>query len=216
MVNELISEGYEVSETPEAASIINKWYSMEGENTDTLTAEFLSRDLIEMLNAASSEEEIRIVFPRYHQDMMNDINAEASKRTAADISDEIPPASWVNDEPREKSPSAAPSLPQREELKDDPINQNTPPMLYDDSKGAQPSFQTTIDPSNNSVTVKFVKPGENQDQSQQQQPQQDQMINQAIEQAMQPGQQPQGQPQQQQQQQPQQPAFGDIDNGVSY
>jgi hypothetical protein len=155
----------------------------------------------------TDEEAFAIAWSQYNKEQ----GKEASKRTAADISDEIPPASWVNDEPREKSPSAAPSLPQREELKDDPINQNNPPMLYDDSKGSQPSFQTTIDPSTNSVTVRFVKPGDNQEQQQQQQPQQNNMIDQAIEQAMQPGQ--QGQPRQQQQQQP---AFGDIDNGVSY
>jgi hypothetical protein len=76
---------------------------------------------------------------------------------AADISDEIPPVSWTKDEPREQ-PMANPSvLPQKEELKTDLLTDEAPTLHDKSAPDGSNTFQTTVNPHDNSVTVKFVE-----------------------------------------------------------
>jgi hypothetical protein len=72
---------------------------------------------------------------------------------AADISDSVKPMSWTNDESKSNTPSGAgqPMAP-NQNLQND--NKNN--VLYDSNQDEGPQFQTTIDPKQKSVTVKFL------------------------------------------------------------
>jgi hypothetical protein len=75
--------------------------------------------------------------------------------TAADVSDQIPPMSWTNDESKGDKPAGAgPALPQQQNLERE--NQAKPDVLYDSNQDSGPQFQTTIDPKEKSVKVKFI------------------------------------------------------------
>lgn len=95
-------------------------------------------------------------------------------KTAADISDSVSPMGWTTQESNSTPSGAGPALPQQQSLQDQPD------VLYDSNKDSGPKFQTTIDPKEKSVTVKFLDSDEMNkldnavDQSQQLQQQSDQ------------------------------------------
>lgn len=95
-------------------------------------------------------------------------------KTAADISDSVSPMGWTTQESNSAPSGAGPALPQQQSLQDQPD------VLYDSNKDSGPKFQTTIDPKEKSVTVKFLESEEMNkldnavDQSQQLQQQSDQ------------------------------------------
>lgn len=76
-----------------------------------------------------------------------------------DISDRVSPMSWTTDEPKSEAPAGAgPSLPPNQN-----IQENTPQnkkVLYDSAQDEGQQFQTTINPKEKSVTVKFLDSAE--------------------------------------------------------
>lgn len=82
-------------------------------------------------------------------------------KEAIDISDEMPPMSLQNDESQKVPNNAGPPLQQQPEL----AKQNQAPkpgVLYDSSQDSGSQFQTTINPKDKSVTVKFIDSPEEQ------------------------------------------------------
>jgi hypothetical protein len=93
------------------------------------------------------------------------IAAELVKE-AIDISDQISPMGWTTESEDNAPVGAGPNLPPNPELNNDQNNPNDPSkanVVYDTSKGQSPSFQTTIDPNDQSVKIKFI-PNEQQQQ----------------------------------------------------
>lgn len=128
------------------------------------------------------------------------IEINKHKKTAADISDTVPPMGWST-QGEEGSPSGAgPALPPQQNLQPQQNN-----VLYDSTKDSGPKFQTTIDPSGKSVTVKFLDSQEKEG------------LEQALSQP-QPDLTQQQQPplQAQQPQQGQQPQFGEQEVPMSF
>jgi len=76
-----------------------------------------------------------------------------SSKTAADISDEVPPASWKTDESKSDKPdNNVQPLPPKDTLNNQPGD-----VLYDSNQGkGTGKFQVTTDPSEKTVTVKFL------------------------------------------------------------
>lgn len=95
-------------------------------------------------------------------------NYEGSKlfsyKTAADVSDEVPPASWTEKESHSWKPED-----DGIELPPNPnLNQNPGDVLYDSNNAQQQNpakFQVTTDPVNKSVEVKWVDNQENLQQA---------------------------------------------------
>lgn len=79
------------------------------------------------------------------------------QKSAIDVSDEVPPMGWsVGDSDTNNKPSGAgETLPQQPGLQEQNAPQNST-VLYDSSQDSGPQFQTTIDPKNKSVNVKFL------------------------------------------------------------
>ncbi len=96
-------------------------------------------------------------------DTMSSIAASLVKE-AIDISDQISPMGWTTQGEDNAPVGAGPNLPPNQDLNspqnnpNDTSNANT---VYDTSKGQSPSFQTTIDPDDQSVKIKFI-PNEQQ------------------------------------------------------
>jgi len=101
-------------------------------------------------------------------------------RMAADISDSVSPMGWENGESKKDQPDGAGApLPPNQNLQNEQPTQKAPAdanVLYDSNQDSGPQFQTTVNPKDKSVTVKFVDSPE------------EQALNQAI------GAPPQGQP----------------------
>ncbi|MFA5724566.1 MAG: hypothetical protein WC979_10010, partial [Candidatus Pacearchaeota archaeon] len=87
-------------------------------------------------------------------------------RMAADISDQVPPMGWENDESKKDQPTGAGApLPPNQNLQNEQPTQNNKPadnVLYDSNQDSGPQFQTTVNPKDKSVTVKFVDSPEEQ------------------------------------------------------
>ena len=78
----------------------------------------------------------------------------SQKKIAADISDEIPPMGWKTDDGNSGKPSGAgPDLPQQPELQQDQKNDD---VVYDSNQDPGPQFQTTVNPKDKSVKIKFL------------------------------------------------------------
>jgi hypothetical protein len=78
-----------------------------------------------------------------------------TQKTAADISDEVPPMGW--DSSKGQAPSnAGPSLPPQQNLQDQNKPQDKGNVLYDSNQDSGPQFQTTINPKDKSVSIKFI------------------------------------------------------------
>lgn len=85
-------------------------------------------------------------------------------KEAIDVSDEIPPMGWDATEPGTPAGAGAPK-PQADAFKSEDEKEQEKAdkgVLYDSSKDKGPQFQTTINPSDKSVTVKFVDSPEQQ------------------------------------------------------
>ena len=78
---------------------------------------------------------------------------ESSQKTAADISDEVPPMGWDSGKGQQAPSNAGPSLPPQQNLQD---NKPDPNVLYDSNQDSGPQFQTTINPKDKSVNIKFI------------------------------------------------------------
>ncbi len=88
---------------------------------------------------------------------------EASiNKQGADISDEIPPMGWQSQEGKDNPAGAGPALPPQQNLQNTGQPQNQNQVLYDSNQDEGPQFQTTINPKEKSVTVKFVNSPEQQ------------------------------------------------------
>lgn len=115
------------------------------------------------------------------------------KTQAADVSDEIPPASWTNTETKgydtPDNPMLPPSTPTGEDIDGDGD------VIYDSQSANIPQFETRVDPVNKEIKIKFLDNAEKEDFQQTLQNEQQQ--------GQQPNQQQQpGTPPQQQQQVP--------------
>jgi hypothetical protein len=87
----------------------------------------------------------------YRLEMTNMV-ANSSLRFSADVSDQVPPMGWNS----EDNPSGAgPAKPPLDRLQQDP-DADDPNVLYDSGKDTGGQFQTTINPKEKSVTVKFL------------------------------------------------------------
>lgn len=89
---------------------------------------------------------------------------ELIQKQGADISDEIPPMGWQTQEGKNNPVGAGAALPPQQNLQnqEQPQNQSQNPVLYDSNQDEGPQFQTTINPKDKSVTVKFVNSPEQQ------------------------------------------------------
>jgi hypothetical protein len=128
-------------------------YSGDGSDEDKITY------LTETANAEPgvdvSYSQMNDAYKRYCREggCNSDIVASLTK-VALDISDEVPPMSWKNDESQSQTPAGQPLPPQQNLQQQQPQMGND--ILYDSSKDTGQQFQTTIDPTNKSVTVKFL------------------------------------------------------------
>ncbi|MCK9543460.1 MAG: hypothetical protein M0R03_15675 [Novosphingobium sp.] len=130
--------------------------------------------------------------------------ANSLVKEALDVSDQIAPMDWTTDSGVEQPAGAGPALQPKPELQNNPNDPSSANVVYDTNKGQSPSFQTTIDPNDQSVKIKFI-PNEQQQQL-------DQTVNQNQQQQMnQPAPPiPNSQPQQVNPLQQQKPDFGDM------
>jgi len=77
-----------------------------------------------------------------------------TSHTAADISDEVPPMGWTTQESKHPPKNAPAPLPQKPELVQAPPAGD---VIYDSKRAEDASrFQTTVNPEDRSVTVKFL------------------------------------------------------------
>jgi hypothetical protein len=88
------------------------------------------------------------------EDKKEDEKKEASQKTAADISDEVPPMGWDSGKGQQAPSNAGPSLPPQQNLQDQ--NKPNANVLYDSNQDSGPQFQTTINPKDKSVNIKFI------------------------------------------------------------
>lgn len=79
----------------------------------------------------------------------------SGRRFSADISDNVPPMGWQTQSENNNIPSGAGPV-----LNPQPNLQDNPGVLYDSNKDSGPKFQTTINPGDKSVTVKFLNSDE--------------------------------------------------------
>ena len=82
-----------------------------------------------------------------------EIVKNSSQKTAADISDEVPPMGWDSGKGQQAPSNAGPSLPPQQNLQDNKPDAN---VLYDSNQDSGPQFQTTINPKDKSVNIKFI------------------------------------------------------------
>ena len=102
-----------------------------------------------------------------------EIRRMSSLKFGADVSDQVPPMGWNSEE----NPSGAgPAKPPLDRLQQ-PDAADDPNVLYDSGKDTGQQFQTTINPKDKSVTVKFLDSPEkaNLDNAVSQAPQQGQL-----------------------------------------
>jgi hypothetical protein len=89
---------------------------------------------------------------------------EATQKTAADVSDQVPPMGWEGKGNAGQPQGAGNAMPPNPALQQDQGTQDASgnAVLYDSQKDDGPQFQTTINPKDKSVTVKFVDSPEEQ------------------------------------------------------
>ena len=85
-------------------------------------------------------------------------------KTAADVSDQVPPMGWEGKGNAGQPQGAGNAMPPNPALQQDQGTQDASgnAVLYDSQKDDGPQFQTTINPKDKSVTVKFVDSPEEQ------------------------------------------------------
>jgi hypothetical protein len=101
-----------------------------------------------------TDEQIKEIkwYINYRLEMVNMV-ANSSLRFSADVSDQVPPMGWNSEE----NPSGAgPAKPPLDRLQQNPDEDNDSNVLYDSGKDTGGQFQTTINPKDKSVTVKFL------------------------------------------------------------
>ena len=79
-------------------------------------------------------------------------------KTAADVSDQVPPMGWEGKGQDDQPAGAGAPMPPNPALQqgENTTDQQGNPVLYDSNQDRGPQFQTTINPKDKSVTVKFL------------------------------------------------------------
>lgn len=103
-------------------------------------------------------------FINYRIEMANQM-VNSSLKFSADISDNVPPMGWTDSESHSNVPyGAGPALNQNPALQNSNPASDTEQsnVLYDSNSDQGPKFQTTVNPKNKSVEIKFLDSEEEQ------------------------------------------------------